>query len=359
MFDERFWLPIISGGQRGLVAALLRGLLWSLTPLYGLGMRLRNLAFNQGWKKSSPAPLCVISIGNLTTGGTGKSPLVIWLAGQLRARGRRVCVLSRGYKGTTAGVNDESRELAERLPDVPQLLDANRAASAEIASAELEMEVALLDDGFQHRQLRRDLDLVLIDATEPFGYGYLLPRGLLREPVSSLRRADWLIITRANQVQPQQLAALRQTLERYCPAHRVATAQTVPTRLLQADGRSIPLEQLRGKSIYAFCGVGNSAAFFGTAAALGSSVVGTRAFPDHHAYTAEELASLAETGRASQAEALVCTHKDLVKIGRSQLGELPLYAIQIEVQFLEGERELIGAVEAVSIQSIAGGTTGG
>lgn len=347
MFDEQFWLHVISGKKRGLAGGLLRGLLWLLTPLYRLVVQLRNLAYDRGWKQTVAAPLRVISIGNLTTGGTGKSPLVIWLAEQLRARERRICVLSRGYKGTAGGENDEALELAERLPDVPQLVNPDRAASAQIASEELEMEVALLDDGFQHRQLRRDLDLVLIDATEPFGFGHLLPRGLLREPRASLRRADRLVITRSDQVAPERLAALRQELERFCPAERIATCAMLPRRLRQADGRLFPLDQVAGKKLFAFCGLGNPAAFFRTAEQLGQSLVGAQAFPDHHAYTPDELNQLAEAGRACGAEGLICSHKDLVKLGRNQLGAIPLYALVIEVQFLDGERELLAAVDAV------------
>jgi tetraacyldisaccharide 4'-kinase len=346
MFDEQFWLQVISGQKRGLSGSLLRSLLWLLSPFYRLVVQLRNLAYDKGWKKSVTAPLRVISIGNLTTGGTGKSPLVIWLAEQLRARGQRVCVLSRGYKGTTAGENDESLELADRLPDVPQLVNPDRAASAQIASDELEMEIAILDDGFQHRRLQRDFDLVLVDATEPFGFGHLLPRGLLREPLSALRRADWLVITRSDQVSPERLTRLRADLEQFCPAERISVCRMAPTQLLQADGRHYPLEQVGGQKLLAFCGLGNPAAFFQTVTALSQSSVQTQAFSDHHAYTTAELAALAETSRACGAEALVCSHKDLVKLGRNQIGGIPLYALLIEVRFLEGEGQLLTAVEA-------------
>lgn len=351
MFDEQFWLHVISGRKRGLAGGLLRCLLWLLTPLYRVIIWSRNFAFDSGWRQSFTAPLRIISIGNLTTGGTGKSPLVIWLAEQLRAREQRVCVLSRGYKGTAAGENDESLELADRLPDVPQLVNPDRAASAQVASEELEMEVGLLDDGFQHRQLHRDLDLVLIDATEPFGFGYLLPRGLLREPRRSLRRADRVVITRANQISPERLAALRQELQRFCPADRIATCAMVPRRLRQADGRHFPLDLVAGKKLFAFCGLGNPAAFFRTAEPLGQSLVGSLAFPDHHAFTPDDLNQLAEAGRNYGAEALICSHKDLVKLGRNQLGAIPLYALLIEVQFLAGEQELLAAVDTVLNQT--------
>jgi tetraacyldisaccharide 4'-kinase len=304
------------------------------------------LAYASGWKKTYRANLPIISVGNLTTGGTGKSPFVIWLAQQLRSRNRRVCVLSRGYKGAEQGENDESLELADRLPDVPQLVDPDRVASAKIAVDELEMEVALLDDGFQHRRLHRNLDLVLIDATQPFGHGHLLPRGLLREPRSSLARASRIVITRANLVSPAELEKLKEQLTRYHPPTDLAVTITKPTGLLQADGRTTSLEQLAQLPAFAFCGLGNSAAFFKTVEPLCGDLVGQREFPDHHAYSPQELNEIAAEAKQQGAGALLCSHKDLVKIGRSQLGDLPLYALLIEIRFLSGEESLLEAVEA-------------
>lgn len=346
MRDESYWLKVISGEDRRLSASFLRGLLWLIAPLYGVGARLRNFAFACGWNKTDRADLPIISVGNLTTGGTGKSPFVIWLAQELRSRDRRVCVLSRGYKGTAQGENDESLELAARLPDVPQLVDPDRVASAKIAVEELEMEVALLDDGFQHRRLHRDLDIVLIDATQPFGYGYLLPRGLLREPKSSLARAGQIVITRANLIPNAELEKLKQQLNRVRPSSEIAVTVTEPTSLLQADGRTTSLGQIANQSVFAFCGLGNSAAFFNTIGPLCGQLIGQRAFPDHHAYSPEELKELATEAKRLQARALVCSHKDLVKIGRSQLGELPLYALLIDIRFQSGEESLLAAVEA-------------
>lgn len=343
-FDEPYWLGIISGKDRSLKAGLLRGLLWFASPLYGLAVRLRNFAFNRGWKQMVPASLPIISIGNLTTGGTGKSPLVIWLAEQLRGQGRRVCVLSRGYKGLDSGENDESLELAARLPDVPQLINPDRVSSAQIAVDELEMEVAILDDGFQHRRLRRDFDLVLIDATQPFGFGQLLPRGLLREPKSSLRRATRVVITRANLVNPEQLQRLKQELALYQGEREIAVCVTAPRKLLQADGRTFPLEPLAELSVFAFCGLGNPKAFFRTVEPLSARLAGEATFADHHLFSSEDLEAIADRARLTGAQAIVCSHKDLVKIGRNQLGELPLYALLIEVSFLSGEQSLLDAM---------------
>src|SRR5262249_43603746 len=152
--------------------------LWALSLVYGAAIRLRNLCYDRGWRRSYRAPIPVISVGNLTVGGTGKTPCVEYVARYYRERNLRVAILSRGY-GSSDGPNDEARVLEENLPDVPHLQGADRVALAEIAVEELDSELLILDDGFQHRRLARDLDMVLIDATQPWGHDFLLPRGLL------------------------------------------------------------------------------------------------------------------------------------------------------------------------------------
>ena len=169
--------------------------MWALTPIYRFAIDRRNNRFENDSDAITKVDVPVISIGNLTTGGTGKTPLVIWLCRQIRQRNRRVAIISRGYGAETSDrktvkPNDEAMELGQRLPDVPHLQNPDRIASATIAIEELETQFIVMDDGFQHRHLHRDLDIVVVDATEPFGYGYLLPRGLLREPVKSLSRAS-------------------------------------------------------------------------------------------------------------------------------------------------------------------------
>src|SRR5262245_12493692 len=156
-------------------------------------MRLRNWLYDRGWKRTHRAAVPVVSVGNLTVGGTGKTPCVEFVARWFRERDRRVAILSRGY-GSTGGANDEAMVLEENLPDVPHLQGADRVALAAAAVEELESEVLVLDDGFQHRRLARDLDLVLVDATNPWGHGAVLPRGLLREPASGLRRAGAVLL---------------------------------------------------------------------------------------------------------------------------------------------------------------------
>ena len=200
MFDRQQLLKIIAGQRNDLVARLVRGVMSALTPVYRSVIAIRNRRFDQDQgQRIRTAEIPVISVGNLTTGGTGKTPMVIFVAQYLRSLGKRVAIVSRGYQGSQhadTGRNDEALEMEIRLPDVPHLQDPDRIRMIETATEELMSEVAVLDDGFQHRQAHRDLDIVLIDATEPFGFGRLLPRGLLREPIGSLARADVVVITR-------------------------------------------------------------------------------------------------------------------------------------------------------------------
>ena len=190
---------LIRGRRRGFGPALARLGLTAASVPYGTAVRLRNRLYDAGWKARLRAAVPVVSVGNLTLGGTGKTPCVEYLARFYRDRDVRVAILSRGYGGSGAA-NDEALVLEENLPDVPHLQGADRVALAGVAVEELEAELLILDDGFQHRRLARDLDVVLLDATDPFGQGRLLPRGLLREPASSLRRADAVLVSRCDQV---------------------------------------------------------------------------------------------------------------------------------------------------------------
>src|SRR5262249_20780095 len=189
---------LVSGRRRGLWPSLLRCGLWALSVPVGLGVRLRNRFFDWGWKRTFRAQVPVISVGNLTLGGTGKTPCVEYVARFCRGAGKRVAIRGRGY-GSDHGRNDEALVLEENLPDVPHLQGADRVALAAIAVEELESEVLVLDDGFQHRRLARDLDIVLVDVTDPWGGGFLLPRGLLREAPAGLRRASVVVLTRSDQ----------------------------------------------------------------------------------------------------------------------------------------------------------------
>ncbi len=339
------YLALVRGTRYGLWACLLRGLLWLASWPYGLVVWLRNQAYDRGWLRCHRARVPVISVGNLTVGGTGKTPMVEFLARYYRQKERLVCLLSRGY-GSDSGRNDEALVLEENLPDVPHLQGADRAALANTAVEELESEVLLLDDGFQHRRLCRNLDLVLVDATDPWGGGQLLPRGLLREPVSSLRRADAVVLTRCDQV--ETVEPLRQQVRRYLGDKPLAETVHQPETLVNASGAMQPLDLLRQRPVAGFCGIGNPQAFQRTLTDLGSQLIDFRAYPDHHPYSREDVAALQQHADTLPSDAvLVTTQKDLVKLRLDQLGGRPLWAVRIGLAFRTGQADLERLLERV------------
>lgn len=283
----------------------------------------------------------VISIGNLTTGGTGKTPVVAYLAQWFRDRGVRVAIISRGYGRGDADENDEAAELHQRLPDVPHLQDPDRVMSAGIAAEELESQVILMDDGFQHRRLYRDLDIVLVDATCPFGFGYLLPRGLLREPIGALRRANAILLTRTDLVEPSELEKITARIRSVLPTQSsvpILHCRHRPTTLLQHPHAKHPLTELSGKRVALVSGIGNPDAFRKTVEAEGLSVASHRILADHAAMDREVIEeTTAWLAEQSGLEAVLCTQKDLVKIQTDRLAGLPLYALQIEAEIDHAE----------------------
>ena len=347
------WLAIVSGDRRGPAAALQRAVLAVLACLYRVGLAVGNLRFCCGCGvKRAPCP--VVSVGNLTVGGTGKTPMVAYLARLISGLGGRTLIVSRGYgrgRGTggdraSADINDEARELKLLCPGVPHVQDPDRAAAIRDSTATHPCDLAVLDDGFQHRRLARDLDIVLVDATRPFGYGRLLPRGLLREPLSALGRADLVVITRADLVAATDLDRLRQDISRFA-AHDVPVlvARHQPTRILLMDGSDRELAWLRGRPIAAACGIGNPGAFRLTLAQLGADVRLFRAYDDHHAYTREDLRELLAAAQAAGAKTLVTTGKDSVKWRRLfEVEPAPaaaaVAAVEVALVITEGEEVL-------------------
>lgn len=359
MINQTALLEIISGRRQGVCAAMTRAFLWALTPIYRFGVRRRNRRFDTGKIAVSKVDVPVISIGNLTTGGTGKTPLVIWLCRQIRQLDRRVAIVSRGYGAArntdrTSKPNDEAMELGQRLPDVPHLQDPNRVDSAKIAIEELETEGIVMDDGFQHRALARDLDIVVVDATEPFGLGHLLPRGLLREPVKNISRADFVVLSRCDQVSHEEIGRTQAQLKRYCPNLPIAKTKVQPAKWMQYDGQEKDLSKFTpspssskgGAEVFVCCAIGNPDSFLNTVSSTGVTVVGQSFYPDHHLYGRADIETITDAAIQCGAAAIVCTHKDLVKIGVNQFKGMPIYALVAEIVFLEGEAELLAAVKS-------------
>ncbi len=329
------YLRLIRGESRGWISALGRTGLTVASAGYGAVIASRNRAYDRGWLAVHPADIPVVSVGNLTVGGTGKTPMVEWVARWYRKRAKRVVILSRGY-GQVQGLNDEGRVLEDNLPDVPHLQDGDRVRSAGIAIEELEAELLVLDDGFQHRRLARGLDLVLIDALDPFGLGHLLPRGLLREPISSLRRADVAVLSRADLIAADERAAIRTRAERHAGPIRWVEARHAPLDLVDSEGGTGPLDELAGRQVAAFCGIGNPEGFRRTLAPLCGSLRDLRVFPDHHDYSAADVESLAAWSRDRDANLVLTTQKDLVKLRGARLGPAPLRALRIGLEIVAG-----------------------
>lgn len=354
MFSRDQLLEIISGRKNGMIESLVRLGLGCFTPIYRAVVGARNRRFdraitNKDRSVIKQAAIPVISVGNLTTGGTGKTPLVIWVAKLLRQNGQRVVLISRGYQaqtnaGNPTGRNDEALEMEDRLPDVPHLQDPDRFRMSQIAVEELESQIIVLDDGFQHRQLHRDLDIALIDTTNPFGYGRLLPRGLLREPESNLSRADFIILTRVHLISVSDQDAILKRIAKHAPEIPIATTKTEFSHLLQSDGTQKPIAAIGDQPVFVFCGIGNPENFSSSLAEINLRICGQKSFPDHHQFTRDELENLAERANQAGASALLCTHKDLVKVGTNRIGSLPVYAIVIDVGFVTGEEEFTQAV---------------
>jgi tetraacyldisaccharide 4'-kinase len=331
---------LVSGEHRGIAAALARcGLRIAEVP-YAAAMRLRNRRYDLGWAVVHRVEVPVISVGNLTLGGTGKTPFVEWVARWYRARDVRVSLVSRGYGAAAGARNDEALELEQRLPDVPHVQNADRVSACRVAIDELQTQLIVADDAFQHRRLARDLDIVLLDALAPWGYGHVFPRGLLREPVAGLRRAQVVVLSRADAVSAEERQSLRDQAARLAPDALWCEVAHRPRTWRSSDGTESPLSVLAGQPVAAFCGIGNPDGFRHTLEQAGCRIAAWREFPDHHAYTRADVNDLVAWATASDATAAVATHKDLVKIALPALGRRPLYAASIGVEFLAGEAEL-------------------
>ncbi len=326
---------------------MLRGLLRIGECFYAAAARWRNRRYDRGAAAIRHVDVPVVSVGNLTLGGTGKTPMVEWLAGWFRGRGVRVAVVSRGYGAEDGEENDEARQLRRLLPDVPHVQDADRVAAAERAIREFQAELIVLDDAFQHRRIARELDIVLLDALEPFGFGHVFPRGTLREPLAGLRRADVVVLSRADLLGPGERAAIWRTVAGHAPAALRAETIHAPRELTAADGKRTPLETIRGQSVAAFCGIGNPAGFRHTLETCGCRVAGFRAFPDHHRFTPKDLEMLAGWSRGFEASAVLCTCKDLVKLNAEQVAGRPLLGVRIELEFRGGQEALESRLKSI------------
>lgn len=339
---------IIDPEEGGDALTVCRAVLAIPAILYGLLARLRNRAYDTGLKSVQRVNRPVISVGNITAGGTGKTPFVAWLCERLRSAAQKPAILSRGYGANErTGVDDENEMLASVIPDVPVVVNPDRVAGAKMAIEDHDADVLVMDDGFQHRRLHRDLDIVLIDALQPFGGGHMLPRGTLREPPGGLRRAEVVVITRAGQVSDAHLSELTEELRKYSDPVALATANHAPVGLEpvgqeRKESLSGSCEEVRAQRWGAFCALGNPEGFRRTLEEIGVEVAFFRAFPDHHAYERKDLEQLQRRALTEDCRGLLTTQKDAVKV--SSLSEhgcpLPILAVEVRMAFGRGEEEL-------------------
>ena len=356
---------LISGQSIGLSAGFLRFLLSVAAMGYFLVVRLRNFLYSRGWLKVHHVDAVVICIGNLTTGGTGKTPLVVWACKKIISNFKSqisnspCAILTRGYKAVkhsgldTQDYSDEIAMLAESCPGARIVVNPDRVAGGIEAINELGAKVLLMDDGFQHRRLARDLDIVTIDAMRPFGYGKMFPAGLLREPVTSLKRANAVVITRCDQVDEVDLDMLEKNLRSICSDIVIARAIHAPIYVRSVNQDNISIEQLRDRKVFAFCGIGNPEAFLGTIRDLKCKLVGSKVFDDHHHYTKECLADISDLAGHLDADLILTTQKDWTKLISDFKGQIsdsaspvPFVYIVIEIKFLAGEDQLTALIES-------------
>ncbi len=317
--------------------------------MYAAAIAVRNFSYDRRlpFTPIHRASLPVISVGNITTGGTGKTPTTAWIAKHLQSQVHRPVLISRGYRSLDGVENDEKLLLDELCPGVPHLQNPDRVQSAKLAAEQQLGDVLILDDGFQHRRLHRDLDIVLIDAVVPWGYGHLLPRGLLRESLRALRRADLVLVTRTELVGDSDLKVIRDEMTRRTSAP-IVTTRFVPSRLIDSHGEALSLDALREHTFAAFCGIGNPQAFREALVRVaGHERFGFREFPDHHHYTPQDIDDLTHWAAQHDAQRLITTRKDLVKIRQPTLGPSHLWALDIDLECVEGESDLLTALQRI------------
>jgi len=346
-------------GANARLALMLHG----ISHGYSMAVRTRVRLFRQQRLVSQRLPCKIVSVGNITLGGTGKTPMSIYLAQLIKKAGYRVAVVSRGYKGQaekTGGIVSDGRALQMRpsaagdepylmaqklLPmGIPVLVGQDRVRSGHLALRRFAVEVIVLDDGFQHLRLQRDLDIVLLDAAKPVGNGFLLPRGTLREPLAALSRADMVLLTRC----PQEIVANRQTdhfqarvtaaaTPERCPvfpvAHTPFMVECVPVSTHARRATQMGLEAPMRRPVYAFSGIARNSAFRRTLVDMGYDLLGWQAFGDHHRYSANAIDAIGARAQRKGAQLLVTTEKDRVKIADAWIRHLPLLVVGIRMDF--------------------------
>lgn len=364
MNGEELYKYIVSGDMDNSLGSALRAGLTSLSKGYTWAVNRRNKNYDQD-KGVYHASLPVISVGNITAGGTGKTPMVRYICETLSQKDYRTTVLSRGYRAKDNAksqiiskqghvlvepeiAGDEAWLLAKVLPKSSVVIGRSRTRSAQLVEGEADTDVIVLDDGFQHRALARDVDLVLLDATNPFGYEHCLPRGLLREPLEGLKRAHAFILTKVDQAKAGNVSAIKQRLAKAFPHTPIAETIHQPQAVYALEdwleGRQAQaIDQYLQEPIIGATGIGNPESFRATLGSIGYDVKGLLGFGDHHDFSDDDLVKIWKLAFAKEAKAIFITEKDAVKIAQlSALKDfpLPIYVLSIGIHFISGENDI-------------------
>ncbi|MBI9017834.1 MAG: tetraacyldisaccharide 4'-kinase [Phycisphaerae bacterium] len=342
-------IDIMSGQSKGFGPSITRILLRCGTGLYSFITSLRNFMYDKGLLKSYKLDVPVICVGNITAGGTGKTPMVVWLCKYLQSQSLKVALLTRGYRSQNTvsddnediyDANDEVQMLQAMLEDVAIIVNPDRVAGGRTAIDEHKADIIVMDDGFQHRRLKRDLDIVMIDCLNPFGYNKLLPAGLLRESLKGLKRAGLIVLSRCDLIDGTEKARILQKMTDFTEKAPVL-AKHSPSSLLDIQGQKHHLNDLINAKIVAFCGIGNPHGFVGTLHKLGANVIAQHFFDDHTQYDESKVLKVQELAEKNEAELILTTEKDWVKLENVQATQNLKNLRRLQIELSLGEYEVV------------------
>ncbi len=351
---------VISGKRKGILPALIRLSLLEISWLSFVIIKVRDQLYSSKIVKIKSLPCKVISVGNIVVGGTGKTPTVISIAKMLQgSTDLKIAVLSRGYKSKMHGnaiisdgksilydhskIGDEPYLIAKKLPNVPIIIGKDRLTSGYLAIRNFDTQVVILDDGFQYLKLKRDVNILIIDSTEPFGYEHILPRGYLREPLSAIKRADIILLTRVDQC--NELNSVYNRLKLIAPSIPIFESVHCPTSLYTMNENvNIGLDKIKGKNILAVCGIANPSSFYSTLKSLCPLNITIMKFPDHHKYTIDDLNMIRQKMFETGADYIITTEKDSMKL--NAIRDIPVMVLNIELKLVGSVTEFITLIKS-------------
>lgn len=342
MSVKLYFLSLMQDKRGSLIDRSIKAVLFILSVVYGFAQALIDMAYKTGLRKIHRADLPVISVGNITLGGTGKTPFAIFLADHYALDQKKVSILIRGYG------KDESVQLTDELAEVKVYVGQDRVRNASLSFQEGN-DLAILDDGFQHRRLARDLDIVLIDAQNPFGNGHMFPRGVLREPVGALERAGIIVATKIDKITDEQACRLEERIRTISPKAVFATARHRPLFFTDVTGAAYSAEDMRGKKVVTASGIGDPAYFRMVLENSGPVIADEIIYADHHMFSRADVARMYASAVREQADHVIVTKKDHVKLKGLDISSIEdrLMVLNIAIEIVKGKESLIAGLNSV------------